>query len=634
MVYAFRSFVSLLLSAILTVCGFFTRPTEPMAEFYVSPYGNDENTGTQNSPFATIERARDAVRKINGNMTGDIVVHIGEGIYRLKNTVVFEERDGAANGYAVRYVADGKAVISGGDVLGGFTLFDREENIYSAQVPAGASFRQLYVNGQKMTRARTPINGSKRLLGAARFLSDGTLIPEWYNRWSEETLLQADYGEIYLKADDFPVSDQITKAELHVLTAWVKNVLRVKTAVQKDGVVTVRVQDEENRLIFNRMHPNIDGYFRSDDLGFVYYVENAYELIDEDGEWFYNEDEGRVYLKVPRNTDITACEVEIPRLETLVRIEPSNECKVCNLSFEGLTFSCSNWTLPSEQGLVDVQAGMYAAYCVFATNDVGLRRPPAAVIVADTEDFTMKNCIVENTGSAGVDLMRGTKRSVIRDCIVRQTAGNGIMVGSFFVDENTDMHTVYHPENESDVCEGDWIVNNLVTDVGTDYQGAVAIGAGYPRDILIANNEVCNAPYTGISVGFGWSDQPSCMRGNRILNNEIHHTSQVLCDAGGIYTLSAQPSSEISGNYIHDIRLPDWADYATSGIYMDEQTSGFTVKNNVITNAWGVGRNRNGENEYDDATVYIDAESKPAAKYIIKNAGINQRFDAYAKLYY
>ena len=141
MVYAFRSFVSLLLSAILTVCGFFTRPTEPMAEFYVSPYGNDENTGTQNSPFATIERARDAVRKINGNMTGDIVVHIGEGIYRLKNTVVFDERDGAANGYAVRYVADGKAVISGGDVLGGFTLFDREENIYSAQVPAGASFR-------------------------------------------------------------------------------------------------------------------------------------------------------------------------------------------------------------------------------------------------------------------------------------------------------------------------------------------------------------------------------------------------------------------------------------------------------------------------------------------------------------
>ena len=170
--------------------------------------------------------------------------------------------------------------------------------------------------------------------------------------------------------------------------------------------------------------------------------------------------------------------------------------------------------------------------------------------------------------------------------------------------------------------------------IGTDYESSVAIGAGYPRNILIANNEVAYAPYTGISVGFGWSSADNAMRGNRILNNEIYRTSQVLCDAGGIYTLSKQPDSEISGNYIHDIYLPEWADYATSGIYMDEQTSGYTVKYNVLDHGWGVGMNRVGENDYKEKTIYIDAKWNPIKSSIIKNAGINEYFDTYAMLFY
>ena len=635
MLYTFRRIIAAILSVILTMTGYFAQPKKPMAEFYVSVDGNDAGTGTKESPFATFERARDEVRKINGDMTGDIIVHIAEGTYTLTDTFVFDGNDGASNGYSVRWAADGKAVISGGEKINGFTLIDPEKDIWSAPVPSGALFRQLYVNGEKMIRARTAIDGSTRILGAARFKADGTPIPEWYNNWSEETLAQADYGEIYLDAAEFPGFTNLTKVELHVLTAWVKNVLRVKSATEKDGVVTVRVQDEENALIFNRMHPNIDGYFRSDDSKqFVYYIENAFELIDEPGEWYLDESAGTVFLKAPENVDITKAEVIIPRLETLVSIGPAKGDKIRNLSFEGLTFAYSNWTLPCEQGLVDVQAEMYANYSIFATNDVGVKRPAAAVDVADTENFTMKNCTVENAGSTGLDLIRGTKHSVIRDSVFRVISGNGIMIGDFCVDENTDMHEVYNPEDGSEICEGDWIVNNLVTDIGTDYQGAVGIAAGYPRDILIANNEIRNAPYSGISVGFGWSDKENCMRNNRILNNEIHHTSLVLCDAGGIYTLSVQPDSEISGNYIHDITRPEWADYDTAGIYMDEQTAGFTVKDNVIENAPGVWRNRNGEDDYDEDTIYINKPRNIRAKQIKRSAGISGHFDAYAKLFY
>ncbi len=67
---------------------------------------------------------------------------------------------------------------------------------------------------------------------------------------------------------------------------------------------------------------------------------------------------------------------------------------------------------------------------------------------------------------------------------------------------------------------------------------------------------------------------------------------------------------------------------------MDEQTAGFTVKNNVIENAGDVWRNRNGEDDFDEKTIYINKSGDFNARNIIKNAGINKNFDAWAKLFY
>ena len=613
--------------------GLINRSGTVMAEYYVSVDGSDSSDGTKEAPFATIERARDEARKYTDDMSGNILIHIEEGTYTLKNTLTFNEKDSGTNGYAVKYIGN-NAVVSGGAEIGNFSLHDSEKNIYAAKVPERMNFRQVYVDGEKIIRSRSNDDYSTRIIGASRFREDGTMIPENLNTWSEETLVPAAYGEIYLKAEDFQNFDNLQKVELHILTAWVKNILRVKTAETKDGVTTIRIQDSENDLIFNRPHPDIDGYSHMNNHDFVYYIENAYELIDEENEWYFDETDSTLYIKVPKRKDINKCEVVVPVLENLITVGTTDSSKIQNLAFEGITFRYSNWTVPSEKGLVDIQAGMYANFCIFKTNELGVLRPSAAIYVTNTENFTFKNCIVENIGAAGIDLHYGTKSSVIQDNIIQNISGNGIMIGEFAVDENTDIHIVYNPEDESEICTDDWIVNNKVMHIGTDYESSVAIGAGYPRNILIANNEVAYAPYTGISVGFGWSSADNAMSGNRILNNEIYRTSQVLCDAGGIYTLSKQPDSEISGNYIHNIYLPEWADYATSGIYMDEQTSGYTVKYNVLDHGWGIGMNRVGENNYREKTIYIDAKWNPIKQSIINNAGINDNFDAYAKLYY
>ena len=59
------------------------------ADFYVSPNGNDNNPGIENAPFATLDRARLAVRELKKTRQGDITVALKSGKYILRNTVVF-----------------------------------------------------------------------------------------------------------------------------------------------------------------------------------------------------------------------------------------------------------------------------------------------------------------------------------------------------------------------------------------------------------------------------------------------------------------------------------------------------------------------------------------------------------------
>jgi len=59
-----------------------------------------------------------------------------------------------------------------------------------------------------------------------------------------------------------------------------------------------------------------------------------------------------------------------------------------------------------------------------------------------------------------------------------------------------------------------------------------------------------------------------------------------MVDGVGIYTLSnQQPNSEMQYNYLHDYQTSQWADYGSLGIYLDEQTSGYTISHNAMVNA-------------------------------------------------
>jgi hypothetical protein len=62
-----------------------------------------------------------------------------------------------------------------------------------------------------------------------------------------------------------------------------------------------------------------------------------------------------------------------------------------------------------------------------------------------------------------------------------------------------------------------------------------------------------------------------------------------------------QPTSQMQYNYVHDYQTSQWADYGDNGIYLDEQTSGYTIAHNAMVNApTNVAQNQTGQNTITD----------------------------------
>lgn len=177
-----RRFASLTLSLLLATSTFSAFPAAAenagtaadaavQQEFYVAVNGSDSNSGSKESPFATIERARQAVDEVNDDMTGDIIVNIGAGDYYLEDTVTFGPEDSGTNGYKVIYrSADGvgKANLIGGEPDHRLGAVEQEDvdtydldasllgKVYKVQLdPEKYDFNTLYVNDQRATMART-----------------------------------------------------------------------------------------------------------------------------------------------------------------------------------------------------------------------------------------------------------------------------------------------------------------------------------------------------------------------------------------------------------------------------------------------------------------------------------------------
>lgn len=576
------------------------------ATFYVSPSGSDSNKGTESAPFKTITQAQKAVRAINGSMTGDIEVILREGTYALPSTVNFDERDGGKNGHYVRYKAykGEHPLITGGMGVTGWKIHDEKNNIWKVE-GVDTRFRQIYVNNKKGIRARFPNlkdNGDHNFFRLNKVDSTGSAF----------LLNNSDIGEANWK--------NLDKVEIHLMIAWSENILRASKITNQGNVSKFEPQDPERTRLFRRKYPMLGTAFMSNPpKQQVYYLENAYEFIDAPGEWYLDEKAKTLYYKAREGENMQTANVVVPRINTLFSVlGKDTKNKVGYMSFEGLTFAHSNYLRPSDEGFLDLQASMFNIDVkdrgLLESNEFWLWRPDAGFRVENAHHFKISGCVFTQMAATGLDFVSGTNDDVIEGNVFYELGAAGIMIGKFSQDSTTEIHIPYNPTDKDEISTRDTIRYNLVTNVTNEHQGAVGIGAGYPRYIVIENNEVSYTNYSGISVGFGWTKSETAMTNNKINKNNIHHISRLLCDSGPIYTLSNQgQGSEIKENYLHDYGASEWSDYWVLPIYLDEGSSGFAVENNSYKNSpSGVGKNAPGYFTEKNNGGYISSVAEAA----------------------
>ena len=504
----------------------------------------------------------------NDNNADRPVIHLAAGIYALSAPVTLRPEDSG-----VRLVADGEVHISGGARVTGWK---RQGRLWVADIPKhngrAVECRQLWVNGRKAVRARDVSDFEKMY----RIRS--------VDKSAETLYVPAEAVKGLSLKGDRPV-------EMVLHEMWCVAVLRIRDIrIQGDSAAVTFCQPESH---VHFMHPwpspmvTPGGKHNS-----AFYLTGSMSLLDEPGEW--HAEGGKIYYLPRKGESMNNVEAVVPALETLLQTQGTSDRPVTGISVEGVIFEHSAWNRPSFSGHAPLQAGMFMteAYKIRPQisrpngdhkldNQGWVGRPSAAVSLSCAEDVRFNGCSFQHIAATALDYHTYIYGGAVTNCRFEDIGGTAVLAG-VFSPEGLEAHLPYDPSDRREICSDLLIENNRIDDAANEDWGCVGIGAGVVRNISILHNEISNVSYTGISLGWGWNQQPCAMANNRVCGNLIHHYARHMYDTAGIYTLGSQPHSLVEGNVVRDIYSPSYAHDPEHWFYLytDEGSSGFIVRNN------------------------------------------------------
>ena len=563
--------------------------------FYISPTG----TGTDCSSAApcSITDAQTVVRAAAKSMQSDVVVELADGTYTLKAPLVLGATDSGSNGHIVIWQAATGAhpVISGAQKITGWAVSDSDKNIWKASAPTTFATRQLFVDGKLAIRARLEVKRSDLSLSSTGFKFSSASLSSLNSLTHPE---RADLHAVGSFTDRYsPVQSIANGTATMVQPAWANN---------------------------NWGYDTIPSSFRASTV----WIENAYELLDQAGEW-YLDTAGALYYKPLANQDMTKADVELPQLEVLVVVAGSYDQPAHDIAFRGLTFSYTSWLGPnSSDGYACQQTGAYihgSGYAEFEATRPKWYQMPAAVQVSAAKNISFLRDRFVALGEVGLGIGNddnahfaklglGADTISVTGCVFAQIAAGAITIGGF-------QENAHHPSNPKMVNQNMTISNNLVRDIGVDYRDAAAILFTYTKKVVVSHNEIYNIPYSGIASGYGWgandaggSDDyadrglykyqtryttATINQDNQVIANSIHDGMQQMNDGGCHYNLGANPGMVVTQNYCKG----PWPS-SSFGDYEDEGSRYVTITKNVFSgwDSWGTA-NANATNKTGDLTV-------------------------------
>ncbi|SMP55648.1 Right handed beta helix region [Neorhodopirellula lusitana] len=514
-------------------CGNGSADDPHAADFYVSPQGSDAWTGTlaapstsgNDGPFATLERARDAVRQSGKRSSADVVVLVRGGTYQLTQTVVFGLQDSGTNDSTITYAA------------------------YPGETP-------VFSSGQEITGWQKVTVPLPRLPEAAQ----GNV---WVASVSEKFLtLYDDHGMLpRAQSERFVPSGSSTELRFPEgeLKNW-PNVKDVEIVVRPTRLWTMNVLplvaiDEKARTA----RTAIPATYGMNKIGC--WVENVLEELDKPGEWALNTQEGKVYLWPRGDSPIMAPQlIELIRIEGEVDKQGPKDIPVRNLCFRGLTFKHGErYTLAKDD------AGTQHDWDMFDKANTLVR-------LRGAENCVIEDCHFLHSGSGAIRVDLHGQQNTFSGNHIEHLGGGGILLCG------------YGPGTK-DVNKKNVVSQNHIHHIGEIYWHSPGIFLCQSGENRVANNLIHHANYSGMIVSgivtrfftkqnkressraIRWNEirtlpkNPSLeairpylhTRNNLIENNEIHNVMQILGDGNGIYVRGAGAGNVIRGNYIHHL---------------------------------------------------------------------------------
>ncbi len=521
--------------------------------FWVSTQGSDSNPGTEQAPFRTLQRARDAVRALGAEWFeyDDVVVYIEEGTYRLEQPLELSGMDSGRNNHDVVYSASPGAhpVISGAIEVTDWSLYYAPLGIYRASVGSHTS-RQLYVNGNRATRAQTTSNPAGFLpswtAGGIEFIPT-TLNPEawrdastWKNPQDIEAVLVTQW--------------KMMRVPFESITPY---------SFPTNGLITLQQPAWNNANVYwdkDTMAPGEWSFWE------VTRFENAYEFLTQPGQWYLDKTEGWLYYIPLSGEDINQADVELPILETLIDGQGTQELPIHHIRFEGLTFSYATWLSPSSnQGYVSDQSGQLLLGSDHQYNIIGHDQhvvpTPANLSFVFASQIVFYGNIFEHLGGAALYFGSGSLQNIVKSNLFTDISSSAIILGAVTQSDS-------HPTHPGYVLDSNLITNNLIRSVAKEYVDAAGIFIGFTSRTTISHNTIVDVPWAGIAMGWGWGlldvgsfpglphatsgmwgtyTTPTPNNNSAILQNRIDDFLNVLWDGGAIYTTGQQGPSLPAG---------------------------------------------------------------------------------------
>lgn len=551
------------------------------ASFYVSPDGSDKGTGTKDDPFLTITAARDAVRKINDNMTGDINVYLRGGEYRITEPVVFRTEDSATNGFRINYKAyEGETpVINGAQKVTGWT---KDENgLYTAPLDRDIKLRNLYVNDKRANMGSVRVQSR----GGAGEYSVKAGQADW--AWDSGT----KYDAIKYNPNDIPyIMSDFDDLEIINGTTWNENIVCTRD-VKFDGTDLVLYLQQPYGAIAQT--PGWGAGFSATGTHTIY---NSLSFVDSPGEFYFSKSEKKLYYYPRQGEDMTTADVEAPIADCLIKIEGNNTSdRVESLSFSGITFENTDYQLTDvagSHGKTTCQAAQ--TYTAFADSNWHNRKYemadtlPAMIHVRSTDSISFTNNVIKHSGADGISMTNDVVNSEISGNFITDITSSGITIDHpqhiYIGDAAPDNHEKF-PIDVEGVCKNILITDNYLYDISVvhGFGGCAAITTYYGDSVKILRNTVEKTAYNGIHLGWGWcnfKDSKTC-RDNQICYNRVIGCLNRLHDSGGIYTIGQMPGTIINENYVQGI--PAGGPGApTYGLHNDEGSAYIEENDNVL----------------------------------------------------